>query len=332
MRNRILYSVFVVIVAALAMAPALFGQDERASQVLAMSRKAIGETKIEPLRTLSMEASVVRSIDTMQISSDVEILLEMPDKYLRTDVPNAPGMISRGMTAGFNGQRPLQPVHGSLTGGGMVIRMGGPPPAPGGPNPTPEEQEKLEKSVVRSQRHELSRLMLGWFASTHPSLDAKYTFAGEAESPDGRAYVIDVKNADGFAARLFIDQQTNLPLMLTYQGAQRQIVTAGPGRGVAGGGPAHGGGAVSGGAGRTMSEEDRKQAREDAQKRIAELQKQPPVLVDYTLYFEDWQPVGGVRFPRKIRRASGGTTTEEWTITNVKINPNLDPKRFAVQN
>ena len=41
--------------------------------------------------------------------------------------------------------------------------------------------------------------MLGWFAAAHPSLSVEYTYAGEAESPDGKADVIDVKNADGFA-------------------------------------------------------------------------------------------------------------------------------------
>ena len=66
--------------------------------------------------------------------------------------------------------------------------------------------------------------MLGWFGATHPSVNAHYTYAGEAESPDGKAHVIDVKNADGFAARLFIDEQTHLPLMVTYQGPQPRMV------------------------------------------------------------------------------------------------------------
>ena len=48
-----------------------------------------------------------------------------------------------------------------------------------------------------------------------------------AESPDGKAYVIDVKSADNFAARLFIDEQTHLPLMVTYKGPQPRIMTQG---------------------------------------------------------------------------------------------------------
>jgi hypothetical protein len=55
------------------------------------------------------------------------------------------------------------------------------------------------------------------------------------KSPDGKAYVIDVKNADGFAARLFIDEATQLPLMLTYQGPQPRIITAGGPRPAPGG-------------------------------------------------------------------------------------------------
>ena len=80
------------------------------------------------------------------------------------------------------------------------------------------------------------------------------------------------------------------------------------------------------------ADEERKRAQEGAQRQVAELQKQAPVMVDYTLYFEDWQPVDGVQFPRKIRRASGGATTEEWTINKVRINPTIDPKKFAVKS
>jgi hypothetical protein len=53
------------------------------------------------------------------------------------------------------------------------------------------------------------------------------------------------------------------------------------------------------------------------------------VLVDYALYFEEWRDVDGVKFPFKLRRAMAGTTTEEWTVNKVKVNPKVDPKRFA---
>ena len=339
MRNKILYSVFILVVLALASAPVMFGQqDERATQVLAMSRKAIGDKKLDALTSLSLDAVLQRNINTMQMSSDVEILVELPDKYVRKDQPNSPGMIVNGLSTGFNGEKPIQPVNGAPgAGGAFMIRMGpGGSAVPPSEKPSPEEQEKIDKAVVRAAKQDLSRLMLGWFASAHPSVSAQYTFAGEAESPDGRAFVIDVKNADGFAARLFIDQQTNLPLMVTYQGPQRQVMTSGgPNRITTAGGPVQGGAVVhstQSTTGRPVTEEERKKMQEDAVKQIEELRRQPPVMVDYTLFFEDWQPVDGVQFPRKIRRAAAGTTTEEWTVNKVKINPKIDPKKFAVKS
>ncbi len=174
--------------------------------------------------------------------------------------------------------------------------------------------------MMRSYRTELSRLMLGWFGTAHPSLNAQYTYAGEAESPDGKAHVIDAKNADGFSARLFIDQQTHLPLMVTYQGPQPRVITSG--------GPMRMTPGQAGAERREMSEEERKKAREAAEQQIAEMRKQPAAMVDFTIFFDDWQDVGGIKFPHKMRRASGGVTNEEWTVSKVKVNPKIDPKKF----
>ena len=302
---RILTAAFVAVVVALVAATRLSAQEvNKATEVIAGARKAIGGKKLDELKTLSVEASVQRNLAQMQVTSDVEILLELPDKYVRTDQSNGPGIVmAGGMNTGFNGDKAIQPVQGNLSpGGGMVIRRGpgGPLPADG-PKPTAEEQARMEKMVVRNAKQDLSRLMLGWFAAAHPGVGADYTFAGEAESPDGKAYVIDAKNADGFAARLFIDQQSNLPLMVTYHAPQRQMI-GGRGRGPG-----------------------------DAQTQIEQPRSQPPVMVDYTLFFDDWRTVDGVKFPHKIRRAMGTETTEEWTINRVKINPTIDAKKFAVK-
>ena len=135
----------------------------------------------------------------------------------------------------------------------------------------------------------------------------QYTYAGEAESPDGKAYVIDVKNADSFTARLFIDQQTHLPLMVTYKGPQPRVMTSG----------GRAGGARRGrrrqprrdaGARRQLTDEERKKLQADAEKQIQEMQQQPPVMVEFTLFFEDWREVDGVKFPHKMRRAIAGAT------------------------
>jgi hypothetical protein len=78
-----------------------------------------------------------------------------------------------------------------------------------------------------------------------------------------------------------------------------------------------------------MTAEERRTARDEAARAAAELQTTPPETVEHTLFFDDWRETGGVRFPHTMRRASGGTTTEEWIVTRVRINPRIDSKKFA---
>jgi hypothetical protein len=296
--------------------------DPKAAQAIADARKAIGGRKLDALKTISLDALLQRNVGTFGMSADLEVALEMPDKYMRAETLQGP--MGGGSTAGFNGDRPLKAAAaaGFGPGGGIMIRRG-----PGGPIPptaearTPEQERQIDQAVVRSSRQELSRLMLGWFATAHPSLDVRYTYAGEAESPDGIAHVVDVKNADGFAARLFIEKETSLPLMLTYRGPQARVVAAGGPRG-------RGGEPGPQPRTRPTSEEERKGPTDNAPGQADVVREQPPALVEYALYFDDWREVDGIRFPHRLRRAAAGATIEEWTVTRVRVNRVIDPGKF----
>jgi hypothetical protein len=297
----------------------------KAAEILAAARQAIGNGKLDALKALSVQASVQRNMGSMQMQTESELLVELPDKYVRTDVSSGPMHMS--MTTGFNGDRAIMPAGASMApGGGMVIRMGG-GGAMANPHsaekPTPEQQEQMNRAMVRNSRQELSRLLLGWIAAAHPSQHVQYTYAGEAESPDGKAYVIDVKDADGFAARLFIDQTSKLPLMLTYKGRQGRMVTNTRTT-------VDGGRVTTTERPQQMSEEEAKKLRADREKALADIQSAP--MVDFSLFFEDWRDADGVKFPHVIRRASEGTTNEEWKVTKVKVNPKIDSKKFTVAN
>ena len=308
----------------------------RAADILAAARKTIGGSKLDAMKTFSVQSSVQRNAGSMQLNSDVEVVLDLPDKYLRSETPSGSGggmMVMAGSgVSGFNGDRALQKLTGGSMSGGMVIRMGAAGPSFGDDNkekPTPEQLEQMNRSFVRNSQIEASRMMLGWFATAHPAAHAEYTFAGEAESPDGKAYVIDVRNADSFSARLFIDEQTNLPLMVNYKGPQPRVMTAGGPGTLQQTAQGSGGGHVMTRNLSDMSDEERKKALSEAEKQIQDMAKQAPVMVDFTIYFEEWREAEGVKFPFRIRRASGGTTSEEWTVNKIKVNPKVDPKRFA---
>ncbi len=322
MRSEISTARVIACVIVLTLAKTAAAQDAKATEVLAGARKAIGGKKLDALTSLSVQATAERNVGNFQMKSDLELLVGLPDKYVRSESSSSP-MVNMSNTMGFNGERPIKSAAqaGMPAGGGMMIRMGGPGMVMGGSGekPTPEQQAQLDKQLVRSARQEISRLMLGWFATTHPSIAAGYSYAGEAQSPDGKAFIVDAKSADGFAARLFIDEATHLPLMLTYQAPQSRTVTVG--------GPAPGGAGRAEGA-RPANAEERQRIEADARRQIEQVQAQPPAMVEYTLYFDDWREEDGIKFPHALRRAFAGTTMEEWTVTKVKVNPKIDPKRF----
>ena len=69
-----------------------------------------------------------------------------------------------------------------------------------------------------------------------------YTYGGQAESPDGKADIIDVTGPDDFKVRLFVDTETHLPLMLTYMEPEARMVMRTVGR--EGGGRSGGSGPI----------------------------------------------------------------------------------------
>ncbi len=302
----------LALVTAVASAPLAAGGQDRAADILAQARKAIGAGTLDALKTFSLEARSERNIGNFQMNADIELTLALPDKYVRVESSSG-GPVNFTLTSGFSGDRPLAHSGTGSSGGAVVFRMGpgGPPP---GEKPTPEQQAEMDRVALRAARQDISRLMLGWFGMAHPAVRATYTYAGEAESPDGKADVIDVTGADGFSARVFIDQERHLPLMITYQGPQRRVITAG--------GPP-----PAGAPGRRTEDDDRKMD-DTLKKSIADAQAQPPAMVEYRMYFSDWTETGGITFPMKLQRASAGTIEEEWTVTRVKVNPKVDPAKF----
>jgi hypothetical protein len=321
--------------------------DAKAATVLSDVRKALGgEQKIGAMKTLSLRAEYRREMSAGgpggggmmivmrgagpgahdgggQITGKIEIDVELPDKYLRSDIGGQAFGMTR--TDGYEGTRTFQEMIPNSPG--MQVRFDNAAPDP-----------NMAKLVLTRRQHDLARLFLGLTGKTQPGFDATYTYGGQAESPDGKADLIDVTGPDGFKARLFVDAETHLPLMLTYMDAEPRVMTRTMTRG---GGPGDGGrgtvavapppGAQTAGSQRPAALEGlTPEQREDIQKQIAAAQAEPPKMVEYRLFFADYRKVDGVSLPHQISRASGGKTTEEWTVTGYKVNPTFKADRFQV--
>jgi hypothetical protein len=164
--------------------------------VLAAARKALGgEAKQAAVKTLSATGQTrqVRGDNLVPIVFTIDC--ELPGKYARTD--EVPAQESAPNTVGFAGDalilRPAPPMP--LAPAAQAARLGG-------------------------AKQDFARLMLGLFAQSYEAFPLSFTYAGQAESPQGKADILEVKGPANFAGRLFVYSDTHLPVMVTWPAAQ----------------------------------------------------------------------------------------------------------------
>jgi hypothetical protein len=286
---------------------------DRVATIVAAARKALGgEDKIAGLNTLTAEGPFRRSIGQRDMEGTVTLTLARPDKMKRVEEMQMGGMVGGPMIertsvlAGTTAWDDTQNRGGM--GGGMVIRMGPGPggPAGGGPAPTPAQ---INEAMVRRMRVQLQRLT----AALIVDAGTPWVDAGVAESPDGKADILETKEETGRTLRVFIDQNSHLPLMVQYQDPKPMIMMqGGPRPGGPGGPPPPQGG------GQPLSPEE-------MQKRLAEMQRTPPQLGTYAMSLSDYKKVDGIMLPHKIETSLDGEPNEEWTIEKYKVNPQVKP-------
>jgi hypothetical protein len=266
--------------------------DTKASELLAQARTALGgDGKLSKVQGLSCAGTVQRSIGDRQVTGDVTIDVQLPDKYLRSDSISPMGDAALVVTEqGINGDQLLRHSKTLNTPPGAIIRVP-PPPARG---------SEAEAQGLRNSRAELARLTLGLLLAAPPSMPLEFKYAGEAESPDGKADVLDVTGPSSFAAKLFFDKASHRPLMLVYRGVSPRIVMQ-----TQRGGPPPA----------------------DA----AHAAPPAPEQVDINMFLDDYKAVDGVMLPHHITRAVDGQPSEDLTCKTIKVNPSFKPDTFAAK-
>ena len=329
--------------------------DAKAASVMADLRKALGgEQKIAAMKGLSLRADYRREMSagpggggtmtfvmmggpgggtssSQQATGKIEIDLDLPNNYLRTDIGSAAFAMTR--TEGFESARPFLEVVPNSPG--MRIQVDNPATDPA-----------RAKAALKRSQTDLARLFLGLTGGTQPGFAAMYAYGGQAESPDGKAEIIDVTGPDDFKCRLFVDAETHLPLMLSYMEPEARMVMRTVGR-EGGSGRAAGPGSVvttsgaaappatapapnSASGGHNPPPGLTQEQRDEIAKQMREAEATPPKLVEYRLFFSDYRKVDGVSLPFRIARGLGSKTTEEWDVTSYKVNPTFKADRFKV--
>ena len=147
--------------------------------ILAATREALGgEKKLTSVKTIVATGRTQQVRGNNLVPMEFEISIELPDKYLRKN--EIPAQESGPSTEGFNGETLLQ-------------------------------------TKAPTVKQDFARLMLGMFAASFAGYPLTFTYVGQAEAPQGKADVLEAKGAPNVAMRIFIAQDTHLPIMVSWQ-------------------------------------------------------------------------------------------------------------------
>ena len=276
--------------------------DAKAEEVLNAARTALGGgDALAKVQSATVTGSTRRMMGERELSSDVTLDILLPDKFKRTEEMSfGQGGPSVTRVSAVNGSAVWD--DGTNRGGGAIF-MRGPgapgggagPGGPGGPGrePTEEDRARFKQFQERRMKGERARYSLIWFLKT----DAPVTYAGVAEAPDGKADVLEFKPEGASPMKLFIDQQSHQPLMLTYEGVLPRMIM-------------------------------RRQGERPTPEEIEKMRKEPPQQVTFEVHFSEYKKVDGVLLPHLISQSVNGNVSEEFTIEKYKLNSPLKAADF----
>jgi hypothetical protein len=300
MRNLLRF--VAVSLACVSLATGASAQDKaaRAQELLAKAREALGgDHKVKSVQSLWLSAKFQRVLgDEMpQVDGEIELSMLLPDKYKKSETMNLPvGGASVTRIEGLNGEERFSDSHTNSPGGGTIMFR------------RAEDRPGGEADALRATRADFARNVLSLLLNSTQDLPLEFAYAGQAQSPDGVAEMIDAKAPGGFSARLFLDKKTYQPLMMTYRAPKPQM--------------------------KVMTQKF-SGSREEAEKKKEEIEKEaakttpPQQEADIQIFFSDYRSVDGILLPHHISRAVDGKTSEEWDVKKYKVNPQLKPDSFS---
>jgi hypothetical protein len=293
--------------------------DERSAKVLADARAALGgEAKLAAIKSFTTTGRTRRVQGDNLVPIEFEMLVELPDKYLRKD--EVPAQESDPTTIGFNGPNLVQ-----------IPAPAPPEPRPGMPAPPPGQFEAMLKTRALTARQDFARLMLGLFATSTDAYPLTFKYIGQAEAPQGKAHVLEGTGENNFKIRYFVQMDTSLPVMVSWTAPARP---AGPMRGSAPAAAASGAPAPAAQPAAPAASVPAPSAQPPAPPASVPAPSSPGQATappENRLYFADYRDVDGIKLPFRLRRAVGTNTTEETTFDRFRLNQKIDPRRFEVR-
>jgi hypothetical protein len=160
--------------------------DTKAAALIKQARAALGgDSKLAKIQGLSAAGTLAREMGDRQVTGEVTIDVQLPDKMVRTDSMSPMGDATIVLMSGVNGETLIRNSKTLNAGPGLMVRMPAPPAA----------GSDAETQALRAARADLARFAIAFLLTPPASMPLEFTDGGEAESPDGKADVVNVKRA-----------------------------------------------------------------------------------------------------------------------------------------
>jgi len=310
--------------------------DAQAQAVLAAARQALGgDAALAAVKSFSVSGSLKMNLGSQTLDQALTIDCELPDKFLRERIIRSQGpggVMEVTHRDGFNGSDLIRETT-------RQDPLGLPPPPDINPPRTAEEAARARERQVISNKQELLKLALALLAASIDSYPVQFTYGGQMPlEPGAVADVVEVKAADGFTLRLFVDVITHLPAMITWQ--QKPLVIATQSQVVAVARPGTVPVPRAGGA---------PPAATPPPPMIpppAPTLKPPPggvvysgviptgdptaglPLVEHQLSLGDYRTSDGLTWPHRLTDRVEGQVAEDMKLGRFRINPKINPRTF----
>ena len=291
-------------------------QEDKAADVMKQMREALGGDKLAAAQSAHARRAVSARDGHRQMQGTMALTMQLPDKMHRSEdtefraacrwsaclAPTAPprGKTCRSAAAWAAG---MQIVHA---------------PGPAGRELNPQA---IEEARLRRMRTEFKRYLLAFLggATLQP------TWRGRRGSAGRQGRRARGEERSGRPVRIFVDQQTHMPLMLQYQEVRPRMMIAGGPAAAAAAAVAAAAAAVAPAAARRRAARRRpapcvarlaasgqRPDPEEMRRRMEAMP--PPAPSQVSLYLGDYKRVDGVMLPHRLTQAVDGKPVEEWTI------------------
>lgn len=307
-------------------------QDERAQTVLKQARAALGGTALEAVQSLAVTGVSRHFAPGSQeqvFAEQIELNFLLPDKFLKTVTPPPPPGASRApkLTEGLNGDQHWFNVD-SQTADVIVA--------------APDKALHViafKAEMQGDRRAEWARYLLAFLLTTPAGFPVEWSYAGKAEFEGRQADALEVKGQAGFAARLLLDEQSHLPLQLSYKSSGGAMGLAfGSGVAAAAPGseieiaafPAPPPGAKAAAVDRleffeVAAPPVKTSAAREAGVSSALIAPGAKVELEMQMRFADYRSINGLQLPHRVTISANGQTEAEWDnliwLPNVVFSP-----------